>query len=425
MKCIGFLLCFINSLNMKFRFLFCIVLVSVVFSGCIKKEVQVASFEECVNAGFAVAESHPRSCVDSNGRIFTEVIKDEIPPDNQIVGGDRDEHGCTGSAGYSWCPAKQKCLRTWEEYCPMDAVLCNSSGGRFNECSSKCMIDNQGREGIACTLMCEQLCECGGIESLACPIGYECKAPPGIVDALGYCVLPGELSGDDSAPVPPSPGRPVEDVPVPSDAGVNRASDIARGYVLNLDYYSSRNGRNLEVLDVLQARCFGCWSVNVMFEADSDVLPETDVYTVLVSIEDWVVSDSSVGKETVIPRPPVVGIANPASIYCAEQGGTVSIVDVPPEGQSGYCDLPDGRSCEEWEFFNSEGVNCVPAGADDPTESMFQKECHSQCVQSGYALGTCKKSVDSSPEEIEISPCLIPDSDSCGPQDNCGCFCQV
>lgn len=35
-----------------------------------------------------------------------------------IVGGDKDEHGCIGSAGYSWCEAKQKCLRIWEENCP-------------------------------------------------------------------------------------------------------------------------------------------------------------------------------------------------------------------------------------------------------------------------------------------------------------------
>ncbi len=35
----------------------------------------------------------------------------------QLLGGDRDEHGCIGSAGYSWCEAKQKCLRVWEEKC--------------------------------------------------------------------------------------------------------------------------------------------------------------------------------------------------------------------------------------------------------------------------------------------------------------------
>lgn len=38
-------------------------------------------------------------------------------PQVRIVGGDRDVHGCIGSAGYSWCSAKNKCLRVWEEKC--------------------------------------------------------------------------------------------------------------------------------------------------------------------------------------------------------------------------------------------------------------------------------------------------------------------
>jgi hypothetical protein len=37
--------------------------------------------------------------------------------ENPIVGGDKDSHGCIGSAGYSWCEPKQKCLRPWEEKC--------------------------------------------------------------------------------------------------------------------------------------------------------------------------------------------------------------------------------------------------------------------------------------------------------------------
>lgn len=38
-----------------------------------------------------------------------------------LVGGDRDEHGCIGSAGYSWCAPKNKCLRIWEEKCFVNA----------------------------------------------------------------------------------------------------------------------------------------------------------------------------------------------------------------------------------------------------------------------------------------------------------------
>ena len=34
-----------------------------------------------------------------------------------LLGGDRDAHGCIGSAGYTWCEAKSKCLRSWEEEC--------------------------------------------------------------------------------------------------------------------------------------------------------------------------------------------------------------------------------------------------------------------------------------------------------------------
>lgn len=37
--------------------------------------------------------------------------------DKNIVGNDRDEHGCIGSAGYSRCEEKKKCLRSWEESC--------------------------------------------------------------------------------------------------------------------------------------------------------------------------------------------------------------------------------------------------------------------------------------------------------------------
>lgn len=44
-----------------------------------------------------------------------------------IVGNDRDEHGCIGSAGYSWCEIKQKCLRPWEEKCEADSPSATST----------------------------------------------------------------------------------------------------------------------------------------------------------------------------------------------------------------------------------------------------------------------------------------------------------
>jgi hypothetical protein len=45
-------------------------------------------------------------------------------------------------------------------------------------------------------------------------------------------------------------------------------------------------------------------------------------------------------------------IANPASVFCEEQGGTLEIVD-EAGGQVGYCNLPDGTRVEEWAYYRS------------------------------------------------------------------------
>jgi putative hemolysin len=48
-----------------------------------------------------------------------------------------------------------------------------------------------------------------------------------------------------------------------------------------------------------------------------------------------------------------VGIANPASVYCVEQGGELEIAS-EAGGQVGYCHLQSGEVCEEWAFFRGE-----------------------------------------------------------------------
>ena len=68
---------------------------------------------------------------------------------------------------------------------------------------------------------------------------------------------------------------------------------------------------------------------------------------------------------------PVVGLANPASVFCVEQGGTVEIVD-ETDGQVGYCNLPDGNRVEEWEYSRSENpaatatTTTTTTGTTDP-----------------------------------------------------------
>jgi hypothetical protein len=65
----------------------------------------------------------------------------------QLVGNDRDSHGCIPSAGYAWCEAKQKCLRSWEEECAAaasepattagmtsDSMILDTTGGYLGAC---------------------------------------------------------------------------------------------------------------------------------------------------------------------------------------------------------------------------------------------------------------------------------------------------
>ncbi len=52
----------------------------------------------------------------------TQTQTQEQQGNGQMVGNDRDAHGCIPSAGYSWCEAKQKCYRPWEENCTIEAA---------------------------------------------------------------------------------------------------------------------------------------------------------------------------------------------------------------------------------------------------------------------------------------------------------------
>lgn len=49
---------------------------------------------------------------------------------------------------------------------------------------------------------------------------------------------------------------------------------------------------------------------------------------------------------------PVAKMANPASVFCIEQGGKIEIRKTA-SGEVGYCHLPDGRVVEEWAFFRA------------------------------------------------------------------------
>ena len=48
------------------------------------------------------------------------------------------------------------------------------------------------------------------------------------------------------------------------------------------------------------------------------------------------------------------GMANPASVYCEEQGNRLAIRNAADGSQSGVCMFPDGSECDEWAYFRGE-----------------------------------------------------------------------
>jgi len=67
-----------------------------------------------------------------------------------------------------------------------------------------------------------------------------------------------------------------------------------------------------------------------------------------------------------------VGLANPASVYCEEQGYTLEMRTDADGGQYGVCIFPDGSECEEWAFYRGECHPASEAAVETPTPEPSQ-----------------------------------------------------
>lgn len=160
----------------KISYLIIFILLIIIFSIFViwNEQSKITSFEECAAAGYPVMESYPRQCRTPSGELFVEeiyteiygtvslkgelfcpcflvddvevwydlmegkpavdvsainngdfvIVKGEFQENQQFwateiskeepIGGQRDEHGCLGPAGYSWNQTLDVCLREWE-----------------------------------------------------------------------------------------------------------------------------------------------------------------------------------------------------------------------------------------------------------------------------------------------------------------------
>ncbi len=169
------------------------------------------------------------------------------------IGGETDEHGCLGSAGYTWCDSLQKCLRTWEEPCP--GMVTN-----FKECAA---------------------------------LGY-----PVMESYPRQCRTPeGDTFTED-----------IKDQTHEQD----RAIKIAEEYTKNMKPYIEENGRYLKINSIVQFKCPGCWIIYLQYNLDLGKPTETytnDRMTVNITISNWKVADAVSGRGGIIVLTPEECIA--------------------------------------------------------------------------------------------------------------------
>ena len=71
-----------------------------------------------------------------------------------------------------------------------------------------------------------------------------------------------------------------------------------------------------------------------------------------------VLAGCSTPSQPEAPKPPQIGMANPASVYCQQKGGTLIPVQTA-QGVSNNCKLPGGETIDEWTLWRRDH----PAGS--------------------------------------------------------------
>lgn len=80
------------------------------------------------------------------------------------------------------------------------------------------------------------------------------------------------------------------------------------------------------------------------------ILSFTGVATMVLAVSACATHSQNVQKNV---QKSAVEMANPASVFCVEQGGKLEIRKNADGSEYGMCHLPDGRVVEEWAFFRA------------------------------------------------------------------------
>ena len=108
------------------------------------------------------------------------------------------------------------------------------------------------------------------------------------------------------------------------------------------------------------------------------------------SCEEWALMNDKVcrpGVEAAATTAPSAGMANPASVACVNAGGRLEIKKDTGGGEYGMCTFTNGTSCEEWALFRKEGCKSgVEAAATTVPSAGMANPASVACVNAGGKL---------------------------------------
>lgn len=103
-------------------------------------------------------------------------------------------------------------------------------------------------------------------------------------------------------------------------------------------------------------------------------------------------------------------IANPASVYCEEQGFELEIRAAQDGGQYSVCMFEDDSECEEWAYYRGE---CKPGDMDvaappTATPAGIANPASAYCVEKGGA-----SEIRTAEDGSQSGVCIFPDGSEC------------
>ncbi len=96
-------------------------------------------------------------------------------------------------------------------------------------------------------------------------------------------------------------------------------------------------------------------------------------------------------------------IANPASIFCNDQGGSLKVELRGDIGEYGVCVFEDNRQCEEWAMYR----NKCPIGGIDVSDSHTPASAFCALTGGIYSATSNQDTAD------EQGTCTFPDESQC------------